>query len=197
MQSHDNEVAFICRNCGKGFELTRGRLKSQSGKFCSLACANEAQPKDRVLCGCETCGKEFWVGRSRFERGKARFCSKPCMDQGRTIDLNVRFWSQVDVKIGLGDQCWEWLGNRLPIGYGVMRLNAPRRYMPAHRVAWLLTHSALPIGLDIHHMCENKGCVNPGHLEAISRKAHMGKHRESFKNGWKKRRRKGGGTHGE
>src|SRR5438132_10217210 len=66
--------------------------------------------------------------------------------------------------------CWEWTGNRTPQGYGMISLNG--RHIPAHRAAYILLMGEIDDHLDLHHTCENKGCVNPDHLVAISRKEH-------------------------
>lgn len=36
-----------------------------------------------------------------------------------------------------------------------------------HRAAWIVTNGPIPEGLVIDHLCRNKGCCNPGHLEAV------------------------------
>lgn len=72
------------------------------------------------------------------------------------------FWSRV-VK---GDGCWEWTGYRNADGYGTARFQ--RRQTMAHRIAYELTIGPIPGGLVLDHLCRNRGCVNPGHLEAVT-----------------------------
>lgn len=78
---------------------------------------------------------------------------------GSDID---RFWAKVDRS---GD-CWEWLAHRNWGGYG--RFWWGGRLGQAHRFAFQLTHGPIPLGLTIDHLCRNRGCVNPAHLEAVS-----------------------------
>jgi hypothetical protein len=60
------------------------------------------------------------------------------------------------------DGHWMWTGSNSR-GYGRFSIN--RRGIPAHRAAWLLFRGEIPEGLQVHHLCYRKGCVNPDHLE--------------------------------
>jgi hypothetical protein len=67
------------------------------------------------------------------------------------------FWAKAKV---LGaDDCWEWQGAVRGKGYGVFRK------ISAHRYAYQTHRGPIPDGLLIRHMCGNKLCVNPSHLE--------------------------------
>ena len=48
--------------------------------------------------------------------------------------------------------------------------------MLAHRWAWEHEHGRIPEGLVIHHVCENKWCVNVDHLQLMSSNTHMRYH---------------------
>ena len=64
--------------------------------------------------------------------------------------------------------CWDWAAYRLYNGYGRYRLDGRIQY--AHRVVYAALVGPIPPGLDIDHLCRNRGCVNPAHLEAITRR---------------------------
>lgn len=66
--------------------------------------------------------------------------------------------------------CLEWTGTRDRYGYGRFRLHGPGRR--AHRVSYGLFKGPIPENYDVHHRCENRGCVNPDHLMAVSRAEH-------------------------
>lgn len=81
-------------------------------------------------------------------------------------------------RLTVGDGCWEWPGSRDKQGYG--RFAVPRtprvsnRWLPklAHRIAYELFVGPIPDGLTIDHLCRNKGCVNPSHLEAVTQRVN-------------------------
>lgn len=63
--------------------------------------------------------------------------------------------------------CWEWQGAITSSGYGTWWVN--KRLTPAHRVMYERHKGAIPEGLDLDHLCRNRKCVNPDHLEPVTR----------------------------
>jgi hypothetical protein len=65
--------------------------------------------------------------------------------------------------------CWLWTGTMFPNGYGMVRnVNARRGAALAHRVSYELHCQPIPDGLVIDHLCRNRCCVNPAHLEPVT-----------------------------
>lgn len=67
------------------------------------------------------------------------------------------------------DECWTWKGWVHPNGYGTWTVHRAGRYtsLRPHRVAWFLRHEDIDAGLTIDHLCRNRLCVNPEHLELV------------------------------
>jgi hypothetical protein len=81
----------------------------------------------------------------------------------------ARLWAAVD-KLG-PDDCWEWKGARNRSGYGFLHFRG--KSQGAHRVAYELTHGKIPEGIELDHLCRNRLCCNPAHLEPISHDENM------------------------
>jgi len=87
------------------------------------------------------------------------------------LTLDERFWSKVEAPEGPAlpgdDGCWEWTGATIPNGYGSFGVNGSQ--VGAHRLAYELTVGPIPEGLTIDHLCRVKTCVNPSHMETVTR----------------------------
>lgn len=66
------------------------------------------------------------------------------------------------------DGCWQWLGYVNEWGYGRFQVSRGRKPY-AHRVAFELAGNQIPDGLVLDHLCRNRRCVNPEHLEVVTR----------------------------
>jgi len=74
------------------------------------------------------------------------------------------FWSRATKSPG----CWGWNGSADGAGYWKYRLQGKSRRV--HRIAFELTHGAIPDGMVIDHICHNRSCTNPQHLRLATRK---------------------------
>ncbi len=67
--------------------------------------------------------------------------------------------------------CWLWIGHVNDNGYGLFHLNG--RNVRAHRFAYEHYRGPVPEGLDLDHLCRNRACCNPDHLEAVTRQINI------------------------
>lgn len=75
--------------------------------------------------------------------------------------------ANMQTKVTISGDCWEWTGARNPKGYGSVT-NGKGGSMLAHRRAYEEVVGEIPDGLTIDHTCENTSCVNPAHLEPVT-----------------------------
>jgi hypothetical protein len=67
--------------------------------------------------------------------------------------------------------CWEWTGAHTTAGYCTASLNNTRLYL--HRFSYERSVGPIPEGLELDHLCRNRGCFNPAHLEAVTHAENM------------------------
>lgn len=130
---------------------------------------------------CAACGG---ADRPIYKSGKCRPCYRrwlkdPSVQRPSQRTPEQRFWEKVNKRgpipehvPGLG-RCWLWTAgiNRIT-GYG----RFGRRHgemVDAHRFSYELANRSIPAGLDVHHKCHLRHCVNPAHLEAVTRAENM------------------------
>lgn len=105
-------------------------------------------------------------------------------DMGCLLDEydSDRFWAHVNLhggeayrddplaRLGLTNECWTW-GRPEVAGYGRFLLHGVTEQ--AHRVAFRDAGRSLPNELEIDHLCRNLRCVNPDHLEAVTKSVNI------------------------
>jgi len=89
-----------------------------------------------------------------------------------TISVEERFWSKVPdwYEHRFDDACWEWTAAKSK-GYGRFRLAGS--LVQAHCIAYELEVGPIPDGMDLDHLCHNRGCVRPTHLEPVTRQENF------------------------
>jgi hypothetical protein len=85
-----------------------------------------------------------------------------------------RFWDKVLPEPNSG--CWLWVGSTSS-DYGQLRIGAggrnKGRLVSSHRLAYEHYVGPIPEGLELDHLCRNRFCCNPLHLEAVTHAVNM------------------------
>lgn len=155
---------ILARNhCSNGHDLSVVGWREYAQKKCSTT---------RIYCN--ECGRI----QSREAAAKARKAMAGRVVYPRTADEIARFLAKVDKRA----DCWEWTAAQNGNGYGVVTVRSI--VVLAHRASYLIANGSIPDGLELDHLCRNKSCVNPEHLEAVT-------HEENMRRapGWNHRRR--------
>lgn len=77
-------------------------------------------------------------------------------------DEDTRFWA----KVRTSGECWEWTAAPNDQGYGLFWSAGAR--VRAHRWAYEALIGDIPEGLELDHLCRNRACVNPWHLDPVT-----------------------------
>lgn len=84
-----------------------------------------------------------------------------------------RFWPKVQKTNG----CWVWIGAIGSHGYGSFWLGGDE-WVLAHRFAYEQTNGPIPDGHELDHLCRNRRCCNPTHLEPVTGAENLRRMRE-------------------
>lgn len=82
-------------------------------------------------------------------------------------DLIQKVLSRIDYT----ETCWIWQFSLDRHGYGQLMLQGKNRRV--HRLIYELLIGEIPHGLDLDHLCRNRACVNPSHLEPVTRSVNL------------------------
>lgn len=93
----------------------------------------------------------------------------------RKLSIINRVISKCDmVERGHGSPCWEWLGANSGrgdgAGRGYGRIKIDGVVSATHRVMFACFHGYLPPNRDVDHLCHNRICCNPDHLDSVTHK---------------------------
>ena len=113
-----------------------------------MEATSPAEEPGKCDCGC---GEEVTPG-SRFRLGHH------CKKEPR--------YEEVDT--GFETPCWIWNLAILENGYGLERLPNSGPQVYAHRKSYEEKHGPIPDGHQIDHLCRERACINPDHLEAVT-----------------------------
>lgn len=161
-----------CEHCGTSITLPEGR-GTRVKKYCSAKCRTSSRRKKvhdagRTPVKCNRCGN---VRRLLHPKLAGEMCVKCAAEIGSDVAKRVntqdpykRFMKYV-AKVESG--CWEWVGALQRNGYSTFAVEGNQER--GHRWSYEYHVGKIPDGLEIDHLCRNRKCVNPQHLEAVTR----------------------------
>lgn len=120
---------------------------------------------------CHACGRAIRVTPKKLS--DRNYCSRSCYLTGDPRPVEERFWQFVRKE----ESCWRWIGSIGTGGYGQMYRRDTGKPERAHRVSHFIAHGVYPpTGAPIHHVCHNRWCVNPAHLQLLTSREHYDAH---------------------
>jgi len=132
----------------------------------------KAAPNGHVkwVCSC-SCGDIAVTSTYNLTAGHTKSCG--CLQKERTSASNM-----IPVKFSIDEnQCWRSINHRASVtGYSQRHMRG--RVIREHVIQYMLLHeiTEIPAGHEVHHMCRNKWCCNPEHLEMLPVDEHRRLH---------------------
>ena len=80
---------------------------------------------------------------------------------------------ETKVMILVDVECWFWIGNLRREGYGHFHISGKTQSADAHRTMYQELVGPVPDGMELDHLCRNRSCVNPDHLEPVTHQENM------------------------
>lgn len=123
-------------------------------RLCAYISPNGEQCRGGPRYAHTTCKKHYHLGKNfpvKTAKNRARF---------------EKYYAR-----GPETECWLWTGCFGGNGYGAFAME--EKTYSAHHAAWLLYRGKIEPGLEVDHLCRQKACVNPNHLEPVTHKENM------------------------
>lgn len=126
-----------------------------------------------MVCAVDGCDRPRSArGMCPLHYGRWKTYGDPTVVLLRDLPLEERFWAMVAK--GEPNECWEWTGGRTGSGYGLFNLGSrDGPTVVAHRYAYESAVGPILGQLELDHLCRNRGCVNPNHLEPVTHGENM------------------------
>lgn len=141
------------------FTLRQGAMKTDPAPALQL---DDERMYGYFSLSCKTCGGRTY--RARDICHKCREANRPVKERVLFDPVKAFFDKINPVESG----CWEWTASLFRCGYGQFGAG---KY--AHRWSYEFFTGPIPEGLDVDHVCRNRKCVNPDHLEAVTRSVNI------------------------
>lgn len=84
------------------------------------------------------------------------------------------------VCIGAPDHCWPWKGAINPDGYAHNMVDGSGGKTYPHRMMFKWFKWDIPDGMTIDHLCKNRSCMNPDHMEAVTHEVNLSRNKRAY-----------------
>lgn len=131
-----------------------------------------------MKCSIDECKKSVYRGLFCSMHGSrlARWGDPHATKYPGRQSLEAALRARTDTSRG-PDGCWPWTGAMNSSGYGALTSN--NKPLAAHRASYELYKGPIPAGAHIDHLCRNRLCVNPAHLECVTHAENMRRARKT------------------
>lgn len=128
---------------------------------------NATQGTQRLCAECGATAIARGLCNPHYKRAARRGSLPPRIDP--ETERRRKFWSQVEKT----PTCWFWRGSLTTHGYGQFGHGIRGLTTRAHRLAWVWENGPLVAELSLDHLCRNRNCVRPDHLEAVTNRVNV------------------------
>jgi hypothetical protein len=189
--THKQNIRNAYPKCKHGHEMRFPNVFELDGKrkcvACKLAKQTQERSKSRMVPGgtCSSGHLLTWQNVYEYVKkdGNRTVACRTCMlDRAKTRYslqslakplpqmTSVAQRSFLSMVKRNSDGCWEWQGAKKK-GYGSYSFDGLS--YPSHRIAYQLEYGKIDRLWDVDHLCCNRGCCNPAHLEPVTREENM------------------------
>lgn len=160
-----NEATRACIDCGADISQ-----RHHNAKRCTTCASAAAKAQQGIGTRSEPCSvDDAECVPGRLKNGMCDLHNRRLKRTGTIASPRLPIFTRYTVTPA---GCWEWVGGLFPNGYGKLSRKAHDTPL-AHRAFYIEHVGPVPDGLDLDHLCRNRRCVNPAHLEPVTRSVNI------------------------